>query len=120
MKTVMVVEDDEDVRDTLAMALGEEGYEVETACHGRVALDKLAMMPEGAPCLVLLDLMMPVMTGQELLAELHARGKATTYPVVVLSAQSENAAGLGARRLMKKPIKLAHLLEVVKDVCGNP
>ncbi len=120
MKTILVVEDDEDIRDTLAMAIGDEGYAVQTAANGRVALDKLAMMPEGMPCLVLLDLLMPVMTGQELLAELHARGKATHYPVVVFSAQVDEAVGPGARPLLKKPVKLTHLVDVVRDVCGDP
>ena len=61
-RPVIIVEDDDDIRDTFREVLESEGYHVLTAANGRVALDLLEGMRD-VPCLVLLDLMMPIMNG---------------------------------------------------------
>ena len=110
---VLVVEDDEDVREAVATILEDEGYEVVTACHGREALDVLA---SGArPCVVLLDLMMPVMDGWQVLEEMQRHAALATIPVIVLSASRD--AGPPAPnvcRYLKKPIGLDVLLSEVE------
>src|SRR4051794_37547968 len=84
---VMVVEDDPDIREAVQMILEEEGYSVVTACNGAEAEAELAKMDD--PCLMLLDLMMPVMSGWELLDHLKRDGKLRgdgRLQVVVVSA----------------------------------
>src|SRR3954469_1683244 len=84
-KTLMVVDDDTVIRESLADVLQEEGYSVVTAIHGEDALTKLrGGMP--VPCLILLDLMMPVMTGGEFFAAQQADPAIAGIPVVVISA----------------------------------
>ncbi len=119
MKMILVVDDDDDIRETVASALTDDGYAVRMAVNGQDALDKLAAMSEGEPCLVLLDLTMPVMTGLELLGVLLADGRVPGLPVVVVSAQAHEADGLGARRLMRKPVTIDRLLTTVREVCGQ-
>ena len=70
---VLVVEDDADIREAVQLILEDEGFDVVTACNGAEAEAELAHMEE--PCLVLLDLMMPVMNGWELLAHLKRDGR---------------------------------------------
>ena len=82
--TVLVVEDDPDIRDVLREMLEPEGYEVATAEHGEDALAWLRT--HLAPCAILLDLMMPVMDGPTFLRALRAEGSLSDIPVVVLSA----------------------------------
>ena len=110
--TLLVVEDDADIRETLAEALEGEGYLVFTARHGREALDRLEFGLR--PALILLDLMMPVMNGLEFLSELRTRPGFSRTPVVVVSAnQGYEAEDLGAREVLRKPITLDTLFKVV-------
>jgi CheY-like chemotaxis protein len=80
----LIIEDDVDVRVVLAWTLEPEGYEVRHAEHGRVALDQVY---HWAPCLVLLDLMMPVMDGPTFRREMRALERAAEIPVVLMSAR---------------------------------
>jgi CheY-like chemotaxis protein len=84
-KRILVVEDNDDIRDLLVQVLDEEGYEVDCAENGKEALEKLAARPSD-PSLVLLDLMMPTMNGWEFL---EARKKDPTlaiHKIVTMSA----------------------------------
>jgi CheY-like chemotaxis protein len=110
---VLVVEDDEDVREAVATILADEGYAVVTACHGREALDVLA---NGAkPCLVLLDLMMPVMDGWEVLEAMQQHAAMANIPVIVLSASRDaGPPAPNVRRYLKKPVGLDVLLREVE------
>src|SRR5215471_4078459 len=65
---VLIVDDDEDIRESVASILRVEGYDVDVACHGKEALDRL--VTAAPPSLILLDLMMPVMDGRTFLQEL--------------------------------------------------
>ncbi len=72
------------------------------------------------PCLVLLDLMMPVMSGPELLRTLEERHRLANMAVVVLSASNRSLADVPqAKRYIGKPLKLEHLLEVAQEFCGS-
>jgi CheY-like chemotaxis protein len=83
-RRVLVVEDDASARDLIRRALEDEGWEVDEAENGRIALERLA---EREPALVLLDLMMPEMDGFEFLETLRAGGEAPGVPVVVITAK---------------------------------
>jgi len=115
----MVVEDDEAIRETLRVALEMEGYVVFCAEDGREALETLPRIPR--PCLILLDLMMPVMNGWELAEALAADEALATIPVVVVTAFADRAAKVKkARGLLKKPVQLDVLLGTVRQHCGSP
>ena len=112
--TVLVVEDDRDLRETVADVLRDEGYAVEEAADGQVALEKLQSGLR--PCLVLLDLMMPVLSGWEVIARLQE--KELRVPLCVVSAAAERAPShVGC--VLKKPIEMQHLLDVVAQHCGG-
>jgi CheY-like chemotaxis protein len=112
---VLVVEDDQEIREILAEVLIDQGYLVETATNGREALDRIHAC---RPCVMLLDLMMPVMDGWELLTELEAEGSVPSLPVVVVSAAHEAEPPKGVRRYLRKPVPIERLLEAVKTYCG--
>jgi CheY-like chemotaxis protein len=82
---VLVVEDDEDLRDGIVRLLDKEGFEVSEAANGSEALESLA---SEIPGLILLDLLMPVMNGFELMVELHKNVRWRKIPVIVMTSQS--------------------------------
>jgi signal transduction histidine kinase/DNA-binding response OmpR family regulator/CHASE3 domain sensor protein len=82
--SVLVVDDDADVRARMKRALEKAGWGVDEAEHGRAALERLAIH---RPTLVLLDLMMPIMDGFDFLIELHANADWRKIPVVVMTAK---------------------------------
>ena len=111
---VLVVDDDRDVRDSLARALRLAGYAVTTAVHGAAALDTVARSPVD---LIVLDVQMPVVDGFEACRLLRARGDAT--PVLVLTARAaidDRVTGLavGADDYLVKPFALRELLARVR------
>jgi CheY-like chemotaxis protein len=119
-QTVLIVEDDEVIRETLAQILQDHSYHVTTAQHGRDALEKMASMP--CPCLLLMDLMMPIMNGWELLTELRRDERWSRLPVIILSAGGEANDLLQDPyvRFLKKPLRMASLLEAVRTSCSLP
>lgn len=109
---ILLVDDDDDVRDIMADLLQEEGYEIAHASNGREALSKM----DWAPSLILLDLMMPVMNGDEFLAHLHEHGLGNGVPVILISAQRPSAlAASRARCVLQKPVSMDALLSVVQS-----
>jgi CheY-like chemotaxis protein len=105
---VLVVDDDPDILTALSMTLQTEGYGVHACRHGREALDAL----EGGltPQAILLDLMMPVMNGFELLQVLKADARWEGIPVVVLSAnRGYSRDDLGVLGMLRKPFELDEL-----------
>lgn len=119
MKTILLVEDDDDIRELVGIVLRNDGYEVYEAENGSDALQKLETMPS-LPCLLLLDLMMPVMSGPELLQVLSQRKQLASLPVVVLSAGGQPSNAPTATKFLRKPADPKHLLAAVHEVCGSP
>jgi CheY-like chemotaxis protein len=109
--TVLVVDDDASIRETMSDVLEEEGYCVLCAENGKTALE---LLEKARPNLVLLDLMMPVMSGWEVLEVLGDRDELAHIPIVVVSAMLAP----GARMCLPKPVDLGHLLQVVEHYCG--
>jgi CheY-like chemotaxis protein len=95
---ILLVDDDADIREALKLALELEGYDVALARDGGEAWALLDR--DVRPCLVLLDLAMPVLSGPELLARIRADARLAALPIVILTAFSTLAAGVcdGARR----------------------
>ena len=111
---VLVVDDDAVIRDTLATALGDEGYVVRVATDGRAALDT---MGNWRPDVIVLDLMMPVMDGPSFRAAQRSADEVAEIPVIVLSAAHEvqqRAAGLDAAAVFPKPFDLGALLDAIE------
>ncbi len=119
MTTILLVDDDEDIRELTAEILRESGYEVVEAEDGQQALDALIAM-DTPPALVLLDLIMPVMTGQQMLHEMRAIPRLAGVPVVALTAGGFQAADVPeAADVVRKPTSVAVLLKVVDQFCNR-
>jgi CheY-like chemotaxis protein len=115
---VLVVDDDDDLRDVLAEFFRIEGYDVAGAGNGEEALAYL--QGNSPPCVILLDLMMPVMTGPEFRQRQLGDPGMAAIPVVVLSAAydaAHQAETLKAHRCFGKPLDLFRLLETVREIC---
>jgi CheY-like chemotaxis protein len=116
----MVVDDDEDVREVAKMLLEGIGYPVTTAASAREAFQQIEVGE--APSLILLDMVMSGMDGEQFLRKLRASSRAT-IPVVVMSGHSASCARaqeLGANGCLTKPIELDELLLSVKRFAGDP
>jgi CheY-like chemotaxis protein len=117
---VLVVDDDAAIRDVLAEVLQDEGYVVRSAANGREALAVLRQGP-GVPAIILLDLMMPVMSGWEFRAAQCEDPALAEIPVIVLSAGrdlSVGAASVRAVSYLPKPVDLDVLLDTVSRYGG--
>jgi len=116
--SILIVEDDFDIREALAQILEEEGYGVRCAANG---LEALAIAVEDpVPSLILLDLMMPVMNGWQFRAEQLKDARIASVPVLIISADPQlrsKAEALGVAGLLRKPIALDDLLSAVKVHC---
>jgi DNA-binding response OmpR family regulator len=118
-RLVLVVDDDPDILQTLALCLSTEGYRVLMAANGRQALDLLI---KEKPACILLDLMMPVMDGWQFVGELETRGWRKT-PLLILSADRAvqgHAQKLKAEAYLAKPFDLDELLGKVSQLTGGP
>jgi CheY-like chemotaxis protein len=112
--SILLIDDDRDIRETLGELLTMIGYHVTLACHGREALDIL----EGgaSPDLILLDLMMPVMDGYEFREAQRKLPGGSEIPVFVMSASPiEGQDGLDAARIFRKPFDLDELFEALAE-----
>ena len=115
---MLVVDDHEDIRETLQIALDDEGFVVQCAANGQEALD---ILDRWQPCVILLDLMMPVMDGWAFRAEQQRRQDGEAAPVVLLSAAGlldEQQRVLGAAATISKPFDIERVITTVAGVCG--
>lgn len=115
---ILVVEDDFDSRTLIATALGLEGYDVITAANGKEGLTRAR---EGQPCLILLDLMMPVMDGEEFLVHQLADSAIRDIPVIVVTAvhSGDRLAQLGALCCIQKPVEFDDLLTLIESATAS-
>jgi CheY-like chemotaxis protein len=111
---VLIVDDDPDSRETARMVLEDEGYRVDVASNGSVALERLRSSP--APTLILVDLMMPVMDGSRLIDELEASSDHAGIPVVVMTASGPDSKTSALRYpVLRKPFTLDALMRIVTE-----
>lgn len=109
---ILVIDDDENIRDCLSLWLSDEGYEVLTASNGAVALE---MINRASPRLILLDMRMPVMDGWAF-AQAYRQTPGKHVPIIVLTAAvdaSVYAAQVKADNFLPKPFDLNKLLTMV-------
>jgi CheY-like chemotaxis protein len=112
--SVLLVEDDLDIRDILQDLLEAEGYDVVPASHGKQALEFLrGASTDALPRLVVLDMMMPLVDGHQVLAEMKSDPKLAPIPVVVLSAVARERPA-GAAAFLRKPIPLRKLFDTIR------
>ena len=119
-RSVLIVEDDEGIRLSLQELLSGEGYVVRTARHGGEALESLGR--DGAPSIILLDLMMPHVDGMTFRERQRAAGLHVDVPVVVMSAHANMATQrerLGALLYLEKPIEIDTLLGAVSTALAE-
>jgi len=109
---VLVVDDDADLRETIAAVLEAEGWKAATASNG---LEALVLVQESAPCLLLLDLMMPVLDGWELIKKLKQNAATASIPICAMSASHKPAPG--ADLVLAKPFDVDQLLNVMRSFC---
>ena len=120
MRSILLVEDDVDIRIDLAELLRTAGYEVVTASNGQEALDWLGQHSQQV-ALILLDLMMPVMNGWDFRARQLEEPDLTAIPVVLLSGAGDvarHALALKTAGYLIKPLRLDSLLRVVSRLCA--
>lgn len=121
-KCVIIIEDDDAIRETLQMVIEAEGYKVKTASNGLEAVALLKTLL--SPCLILTDLMMPEMNGYEFISLASETHTIASIPIVVVSAVADphpinDLTKSGKiKGLIKKPVNLEYLLSVVHDHCG--
>ena len=115
-KSIVVADDDPDILSIVAMSLETQGYEVYKAANGREAVD---LARDHHPDLIILDMMMPVMSGYEAIAELRADDATRAIPIVGLSAKAmatdmERATDVGIDGYITKPFRIAQVLSVIE------
>lgn len=115
---VIIVEDDDAIRDSIFEALEMEGYQVRSFRNGKEAIEGLK--GNAQPCLILLDLMMPVMDGWQFMEERkHLPDTYAAIPVFIVSAIADQRKieEVGAQGYIKKPMELDVLFKIVEKYC---
>ena len=114
--SILVVDDDDDIRDAVQQVLAAEEYEVAVAANGQQALEFL--QSGRMPALILLDLMMPVMSGEQFVQRQRQDPTLAQIPVVILTADGrikEKAASIHAAGYVRKPFTLKDLLAITRQ-----
>jgi CheY-like chemotaxis protein len=115
LKSILLIEDDHDTRVSLRQRLEEEGYFVFSSANGKQGLETLRRIKP--PALILLDVVMPVMDGEEFIRAIESDETLHNIPVVAISAYPEKAKKLITKAFVSKPIDLKILLKVVDENC---
>ena len=113
----MIVEDDRDTREMLGRFLELEGFDVQSAANGDLALR--ALQREGKPCVILLDLMMPVMNGWQFREIQSTDPDLSEIPVVVVTAAGprDDIPSINADGWLSKPVDFDRLLATIGPLC---
>jgi CheY-like chemotaxis protein len=114
---ILVIEDDRDSRELLCDILGLQGYVVACASNGREALSFLDAHTPSEICVILLDLMMPVMSGFEFVDRQRSDPRLASIPVVIMSARWEAREAFTGIPFVRKPIGLEELLSTIRRWC---
>jgi CheY-like chemotaxis protein len=119
MASVMIVEDDPDTREMLERFLQLEGFDVRTAANGQLALD--ALQTDSALCVILLDLMMPVMNGWQFRQAQGKDPKLSGIPVVVVTAAGARSdiPAIDVYGWLSKPVDFDQLLDTIAPLCNR-
>jgi CheY-like chemotaxis protein len=112
-RPILVVDDDVDIREVMAEILEDDGHRVLTAANGKEALDLLRSGRR--PALIFLDMMMPVLSGPELLELMQRDQNLADLPVVVVSAFADGGEAPGVKRFVQKPVSADTLRDLVAE-----
>jgi CheY-like chemotaxis protein len=122
LSTILVVDDDPGTRSLLRLIFETAGHVVVEAPHGKTALE--IIRPNRLPDVLVTDLMMPVLSGAELIERLHSEPRTAAIPIVVVSASSDAARTLQASGLVqgvvRKPFDVYALVECIENVVAGP
>lgn len=115
---ILIIEDDEDIRDLMKAMLEAEGYHPFTASNGEEGFTVLSEISK--PCMILLDMMMPIMDGWTFSDEIKKNSKYQNIPLLAVTAFAEQITAkekfIG---VLKKPVRLESLLNLVKQHCSS-
>ncbi len=116
MSLIFVVDDDPDVRELVEYKLVQQGHDVRSAADGQEAL---RLVPEAMPALLLLDVMMPGLSGFDVLVRLRAEPATRSLPIIMLTAKAqpadvERGIALGANDYMTKPFSPRELVNRIE------
>ncbi|MBC7754086.1 MAG: response regulator [Moraxellaceae bacterium] len=117
---ILIIEDDEDIRELCQILLIKAGFTVETCVNGLEAL--IALQKHDEPCLILLDMMMPIMNGREFMAAFTKKPHTIVpIPVYLVSATGDKNDGkeMGCLGFLKKPFDCDALLAIVDTHCKS-
>ena len=112
---ILVVDDDPDIRESLREVLEDEGHSTVCVSNGREALDYLRSGKR--PCVILLDLMMPVMDGWQFRREQKQDPAIADIPLIVITATGKRPVLVDADELVMKPLDLTRLFEAIDRHC---
>jgi CheY-like chemotaxis protein len=114
--TVLVIEDEDEARNILTELLELEGFNVHGCANGAEALAYLGSSEK--PCLIILDLLMPVMDGRQFRAAMLKDSEIAKIPVIVVTAlDPSDASDLKATKVLKKPVNVGALIDIVRANC---
>ena len=123
MSKVLIIEDDGDLQQILSLTLSKDGYELHYAFNGKEGLDKMVSLQ---PDVVLLDLMLPVLNGAEVMKQVSTNTSLKDIPIIVMTAHGDKADMLessmkaqGARAYMRKPFELGEVRSLVKRMLSQ-
>lgn len=112
---IFVVDDDHDLRESLREILEEEGFETIGASNGKEAIDLLHRGGQPRPCMILLDIMMPVMTGRDVLERLRRDAPFASMPVVFMTAFRTLVKTDERTRVLYKPFSIDHMISAIRQ-----
>lgn len=116
-KNTLIIEDDPGIREAFQNVLEFEGYNVFTAPNGKEGFELLTRIPE--PCLIFLDIMMPIMNGIEFLKIIQKDKIFSNIPVVIVSAFADRAKEFHVKGIIDKPVDITKVLNVAKEYCNE-
>lgn len=115
---LMVIEDDDDIRELMKAMLEAEGYYLVTASNGAEGFALLSQIPK--PCMILLDMMMPIMDGWTFSEEAKKNSRYQSIPLLAVTAFAEQISSKDRfYGVLKKPIRLDLLLDLVRHHCPS-
>jgi len=117
-RTILLVEDDPDVRDSLQDILEDEGFDVVPASNGKQAIEYLTASGSPGADLVILDLLMPMVSGWEVLQRISAEPRLAAVPVIVLSAMATPRPAR-AQGFVRKPFSVDAFVGEVRGVLAS-
>ncbi len=112
--TILIVEDEPEIRNVMQESLESIGLNILTAANGQEALGKLGN--NAGVSLILLDLMMPVMNGWQFLSAIEKSPVLKKIPIIVVTVFSDQAKDLKVRGVIKKPFDLNDLIKEVNEI----